>query len=108
MTTSLPPAIAAFVTATNAADTDAFLAAFGDDATLNDWGREFSGHDGIARWNQTDNIGKQAHFEVGGIREEEADALYIVTLTVSGNGYNGTGDMSFRLRGGLITEVLIS
>jgi hypothetical protein len=108
MTTSLPPAIHAFVSATNDADTDAFLAAFSADARLNDWGREFTGHEGIARWNQTDNIGKQAHFEVGGVREEDPDAHYVVTLTVSGNGYNGTGDMSFRLRDGLITEVLIS
>ena len=33
---------------------------------------------------------------------------YVVTLTVTGNGYNGTGPMMFRVRDGLITDVDIS
>jgi hypothetical protein len=32
----------------------AFIASFTDDAYLVDWGREFHGHDGVARWNETD------------------------------------------------------
>lgn len=40
----LPAAIQNFVEATNRADSDAFVAAFTEDAYLNDWGREFHGH----------------------------------------------------------------
>ena len=39
-----------------------FLSEFASDGYLNDWGREFRGHDGIAQWNETDNIGRQARF----------------------------------------------
>jgi hypothetical protein len=58
--TALPAPIQVFIDATNAADSDAFVAAFTPDAYLNDWGREFHGRDGIHAWNSTDNIGVHA------------------------------------------------
>jgi ketosteroid isomerase-like protein len=107
MTDTVPAAIRAFVETTNAGDSAAFVATFTDDAHLDDWGRGFSGHDGIRSWDSTDNIGVQAHFDllevVAGQREEE----YVATLRVSGNGYNGTGPMTFRLRDGLIADLRI-
>lgn len=48
-----PTAVQRFIDATNAGDTEAFLDAFTSDASLNDWGREFTGRDGIASWNRT-------------------------------------------------------
>jgi hypothetical protein len=60
----IPPAVTRMVEATNAADSAAFVAAFADDAYLEDWGRGFHGHEGIAGWDQSDNIGRQSHFEV--------------------------------------------
>ena len=59
----LPIAIRNFIEATNRADSDAFVAVFTEDAYLNDWGREFHGHDGVRAWNRTDNIGVRSHFE---------------------------------------------
>ena len=59
-------------------DTEAFIASFTDDAYLVDWGREFHGHDGVARWNETDNIGKQSQFEVRGARRNGDE--HVVTL----------------------------
>ncbi|MFF9164187.1 nuclear transport factor 2 family protein [Streptomyces longwoodensis] len=53
----VPAASRAFIDATNRADSDAFVDAFTDDAHLYDYGREFSGHDGVRDWNRTDNIG---------------------------------------------------
>jgi ketosteroid isomerase-like protein len=53
----LPAAIQDFIDATNRGDSDAFAAAFTEDAYLNDWGREFHGRDGVRAWNRTDNIG---------------------------------------------------
>jgi hypothetical protein len=104
----LPAPIQTFIDATNAADSEAFVAAFASDAFLSDWGREFRGHDGIQNWNRTDNIGVRAHFELVSATPAESEESYTVTLTVSGDGYNGTGPMHFELRNGLIVRLLIS
>jgi len=104
----LPQAIRTFVDATNAGDSDRFVAAFAADAHLNDWGRDFHGRDGIREWDRTDNIGKRSHFEVVGAEPGETDDTYVVTLAVTGDGFNGTGPMRFTLRDGLIADVLIS
>jgi SnoaL-like domain len=105
--TSTPDPIQAFVDATNRGDTDAFVSAFTPDAHLDDWGRTFDGHDGIRSWDSTDNIGVQAHFDVVDVRPGAAEGEYVATLRVTGNGYNGTGPMTFRLRGGRIADLRI-
>jgi hypothetical protein len=106
--TSMPPAIRAFVDTTNSGDSDGFVAAFTEDAYLNDWGREFHGREGVASWNESDNIGKQAHFDVLGIVAGRKPEQYLLTLTVSGGGYNGPGMFTFDLRDGLIARFLIA
>lgn len=101
----LPAPIQVFIDATNRGDTEAFLNAFTSDAFLSDWGREFKGHARIASWNRTDNIGKQSHFDLVSFRE--VDGVYGVTLSVSGGGYNGTGEMMFTLVGDKISRLVI-
>ena len=72
MADSVPPrAVQAFIDSTNRADCTAFLEAFTHDAVVDDWGRASRGRDGIASWNDTDNIGVQAHFELLGIRQAQ-------------------------------------
>jgi ketosteroid isomerase-like protein len=93
--TTTPPVIQRFIDATNAGDTDAFLQAFTPDAFLSDWGRDFTGRDAIADWNETDNIGVQSKFRLISIEPNGADG-YRVKLAVSGNGYNGEGTMGSR------------
>jgi ketosteroid isomerase-like protein len=107
MTHSLPAPLATFINATNSGDTEAFLDAFSEDAFLSDWGREFHGRDGVASWNKTDNIGKQAHFEVQAVDTSEGGAAVTLTLVITGNGYNGTGPLKFRLDGDRITSLII-
>jgi ketosteroid isomerase-like protein len=104
----LPAPIQAFIDATNAADSDAFVATFTSDAFLSDWGREFRGHDGVRSWNRTDNIGVHSHFDLVSATPGEDAGTYTVTLAVSGDGYNGTGPMNFELRDGLIARLVIS
>jgi ketosteroid isomerase-like protein len=99
MSIELPPAIQAFLDATADEDSDAFVAVFTDDALLVDWSRAFHGHEGVASWNESDNIGKHTRFEVEGDLADEPFGGVIATLTVSGEGYNGTGPMTFRLVG---------
>ncbi len=108
MAVNLPSAVQVFVDATNAGDTDAFLAAFTPDAVLDDWGRTFTGYDGIARWNVTDNIGKRSHFEPVSAEETDTPGVWTVVLTVTGDGYNGTGPMTFTLDGDRIACLAIS
>jgi len=104
--TELAPAIAGMIAATNAGDSAAFLACFTEDAYLEDWGRGFHGHDGVAQWDQSDNIGRRAHFEATGVTGDDVDQ--VVTLVVTGGGYNGTSDIAFRIRDGLIARLIIS
>jgi len=104
----LPAAIQVFIDATNRGDSDAFAAAFTEDAYLNDWGREFHGHEGVLSWNRTDNIGVRSHFELVSAEPGSTPDSYTVTMTVTGGGFNGTGPMSFELRGGTISSLRIS
>lgn len=101
-----PPAVHRMIEATNAGDHAAFVAAFTEDAYLEDWGREFRGHEGVASWDETDNIGKNTHFEARGTRRD--GETYVVTLAVTGDGFNGTSDIAFEVNDGRIRSMVIS
>ena len=94
------------IEATNAADHAAFVAAFTEDAYLEDWGRQFHGHEGVASWDGSDNIGKRTHFEARGTRRD--GDTYVVTLEVTGDGFNGTSDIAFEIDGDRIRSMVIS
>ncbi|MFE9446361.1 nuclear transport factor 2 family protein [Streptomyces sp. NPDC006602] len=104
----IPAAIQTFIEATNQGDAEAFAAAFTHDADLDDWGRAYHGRDGVRAWDRTDNIGVQAHFELDAIEAGPSPDTYVATLTVTGNGHNGTGPMTFHLRDGLIASLRIT
>lgn len=104
---AMPDAIRELVDATNQADTERFVAAFTEDAYLYDWGREFHGHAGIRRWNQSDNIGKKSRFEVVGLESTGDSDGYVLTVQVTGNGFNGTGPLQITLRDGKIARLVI-
>ncbi|MEU2281890.1 nuclear transport factor 2 family protein [Streptomyces sp. NPDC013178] len=107
-TIETPTAIQMFIEATNRGDVEAFAAAFTHDADLDDWGREYHGRDGVRAWDRTDNIGVQAHLELDAIEPGSSSYTYGATLTVTGNGHNGTGLMTFSLRDGLIASLRIT
>lgn len=104
----LPAPLAVFFDATNAGDSDAFVAAFTDDAVLVDWGRTFHGHAGAAAWNESDNIGRRTHFDVLDWHEGDESGTYVVTVEVSGDGFNGTSPITFAVRDGLISRMTIA
>lgn len=106
MTPSLPAPIQQFVNATNAGDSDSFVGAFAESGVLDDWGRVFTGHEAIRGWNQTDNIGKDAHFVVDAVEAVSASE-YRVTMTVSGAGFNGQSPFAFTLDGNRIARLVI-
>jgi hypothetical protein len=104
--TTVPAPIQRFIDSTNAGDSDAFVACFTDDAELEDYGRHFHGHDGARSWDRTDNIGKQAHFDLVDASHEGDD--WTIIVDVSGNGFTGRSPMSFTVRGDLISRMTIA
>lgn len=104
----VPTPIRAFVDTTNAGDSDAFVAIFTPDAFLSDYGREFRGRDGVASWDASDNIGKRSRFELLGVRPGETEQEVVATVVVSGDGFNGTSDLRFALRGDEIARLVIA
>ena len=108
MTTDIPRPIAALAETTNRADSTSFVALFTEDALLVDGGRHYRGHDGIRDWNRTDNIGVNSHLVLTDVRPGSEPDSYVATVSVSGDGFNGTGTMTFVLRGELIASLHIS
>jgi hypothetical protein len=102
----LPVAVQRAIDATNAGDHAAFVDAFTEDCYLEDWGRTFHGHDGVASWDRTDNIGKRTHFETRGVRRD-GDS-YVVALEVTGDGFNGISDIVFTVEGERIRSMIIA
>src|SRR4051794_25259369 len=100
--TSMPSPVQAMIEATNAGDSDAFVDCFTTDAYLEDWGRGFTGQEGLRSWDASDNIGKRTHFEPVGAHRDGDD--WIVTLRVSGDGFNGVSNFRFSLAGDLIAR----
>ena len=101
-----PDPIRQFVEATNEGATEAFLGTFTADAVLIDWGRRFRGRKQIAEWNASDNIGVQSNLRI--ISIVRSDGAYRVRIAVTGNGFNGEGDMTFTLDGDLISSLVIA
>lgn len=103
----LPAPIAAFLDATARADSEAFAAAFTEDAFLDDWGRQYRGRDGVRDWNRTDNIGVQSRIVLTALEPGDKPRTYIGTVSVTSNRFNGTGTMTFTLRDNLIASLVI-
>jgi len=74
-TTALLPVIASYVRAVNAYDTDAILAAFAEDAFVNDVRREFAGTAAIRRWAAKEIVGDKVTMEVTEIVDHYGDQI---------------------------------
>ena len=81
--------------ATNAGDLDRFTASFADDGVVDDWGREFRGHEAIAEWSRAESIGVKQTFDVIEVRDQGDEV--IVVADVGGGGFNGLSTFTFRL-----------
>ncbi|MBF0852425.1 nuclear transport factor 2 family protein [Gluconobacter sp. R75690] len=105
MAIDLPPPIAHFIETTNTGDTANFLNCFTADAFLADWGRNYQGKAGIARWNRSDNIGVHAYLVP--LEVHMITTGYSVTIKVTGKGFNGVGTMKFQLQDNQIVGLII-
>jgi hypothetical protein len=105
MTVPLPAPVQAVFDATNAGDTGAFLDAFAPDGVVDDWGREFHGHEAIRKWSDGENIGVQARLTPTAAVENDGE--YVVTATVAGGGFNGPSHFTFRMVGDRVARMTI-
>lgn len=80
---ALPPAVAAYVRATNSADLEGLLATFADDAFVNDELRDHWGKPAIREWAAREIIGREFTMHVLNVIEHYGHA--IVTANVNGN-----------------------
>ena len=97
MTIDLPTPVRAAIDAANANDTDTFLACFPPDGVVDDWGREFVGHNEIRGWSDREFIGVKVNLKVVQVAIEDVNV--VVTAQVGGGGFNGPSHFTFRVEG---------
>ena len=105
---ALEPPIRAMIEATNRGDRGALLEAFAEDASLTDFGRTFDGKAEIARWNDAENIGTRNRISVTGVRRSDEDGTVTVSISVTGDGYNGPGTFIVSLDADRIGRLVIT
>jgi uncharacterized protein (TIGR02246 family) len=105
----MPAVVQRMLDATNAGDSAAFLDCFADDGVVEDWGREFVGRERIASWNDGENIGVQSQIAVQEVKTDpRPDGVEVtLTITVTGNGYNGGGSFVVTVRSDRIARLTI-
>ena len=74
-TTTLAPVLAEFIAAVNAFDEDAIVAAFADDALVNDVHREFWGTEAIRRWVAREIVGDRVTIAVTEVLDHHGDTV---------------------------------
>lgn len=106
MSQEIPAAIQRALDAIDTLDNDAFVAAFAADGYVNDWGREFRGHDRIRSWSDNELIGKRVTFTDTQVITP-GNPLTILTQ-VGGDGFNGPSHFTFELQGDHLTAMTIT
>ncbi|MGT2426307.1 nuclear transport factor 2 family protein [Amnibacterium kyonggiense] len=106
LSSDVPIAIQAFVDAANAGDPAALAQVFTEDALLADGDREFRGHEGVAEWGRSD-VGGRPRFELLGVKPGLGDQQFVATALVSGDGFTGTDDLEFTLRGDRVSRLAL-
>ena len=105
MPAPLPPPVAALIGAANANDTEAFLACFAGDGVVDDWGREFRGHEAIRRWSDKEFIGVAVSLSLDDVEQRGEET--VVTAEVGGRGFNGPSHFGFRVVGDRVARMTI-
>jgi hypothetical protein len=104
--TTIPAEVQRVLDAIASGDSDAFVAAFGPDGGVDDWGREFRGPERVRQWSDGELIGVQA--TLSDIRGTASGDTFTVEAQVGGNGFNGPSHFAFRLRDGHIDTMTIT
>ena len=103
--TDVPEPVATLIDAANAHDTQAFLDSLAADAVVDDWGREFRGHEAIRGWSDREFIGVRVSLDI--TEAERSGDETTVTATVGGDGFNGPSHFTFRVSGDRVARMTI-
>ncbi|WP_406249777.1 nuclear transport factor 2 family protein [Microbacterium sp. M] len=102
---TVPAPVQAMVDAINAADTDAFVAAFTEDGFIDDWGRVMRGRDGVHRWAGSDAIGAGARMTL--LTAETEGETTSVRFGWSSRVFNGESNGVFVVHGDRLASFTI-
>ncbi|MCC6981930.1 MAG: nuclear transport factor 2 family protein [Bauldia sp.] len=102
----VPEPLRGFVEAVNRGDLDAVLGYFGEDGTVEDWGRRFTGPKAITRWSDKEFIGAKGHLTITGVKSASPTEIRVATDWKS-NYFSGAGEMVFLIDGPRIREMRI-
>lgn len=102
---SVPRPAQVMIDAINAADTDAFVAAFTTDGFVSDWGTVKSGRDGVRSWADTDAIGAGAQMTV--LTASTDGDVTRIRFSWSSSVFNGESDGIFVIDGDKLTSFTI-
>lgn len=97
--------VAAFVAAINRHDEDAFLDAFTQEGSVDDWGRIFTGRDAIKRWSDKEFIGAKGTMTPEQVFEEARQTVVIAAWR--SNWANGRSRFAFQVEGDKIKRMTI-
>jgi hypothetical protein len=102
----VPEPLKGFVEAVNRGDLEAVLAYFGEDGTVVDWGRRFTGPKAIKRWSDKEFIGARGHLAITEVKSASPMEIRVATDWKS-DYFSGAGEMVFLLDGNRIKEMRI-
>ena len=106
LSSPLPVPVAAALEAASAGNTEDFLATFGEDGAVDDWGRVFRGRDAVREWSDAEFIGKKVTLRVTGTRTD--GDVTTVSTQVGGDGFNGPSDFAFTVTDGRVALMRIT
>ncbi|GAA1173696.1 nuclear transport factor 2 family protein [Nesterenkonia xinjiangensis] len=93
----VPEPVGSFIAAVNRHDEPSFLAAFGEDGVVDDFGRIFTGPDEIKAWSDVEFIGARGTMDLESI-EEKGDTVTVIADWRS-NHANGRSEFTFTVDG---------
>lgn len=103
----IPPLVAALRDATNQQDWPGFIALFGDDPVVNDWGSVYRGTAAIKGWSDREMIGAKGTLTVTKMISDGEDKIAFDTDWKS-SFFSGAGRFTLTVRDGKIAELRIS
>ena len=97
--------IKAVLDATNTGNSQAFVAAFTKDGSVNDWGQVYVGRGEIGKWDRAENTSAGVKVKATGVSRIAGEVIVLVQVTKGDD--TESGSWAFRLKGNAVTALEI-